>query len=669
MLGDFASGNVPTPAEMSQLVALFNAGRYVEMESQSRSLLERYPDSGFIWKVLGTALLMQGKEALPALSKATELLPNDAQAHNNLGNALRDIGQIDGAVVSYNRALEINPDYAEAHGNLGIVLKETGQLDKAVASYRQALEINPNFAVMHDNLGSALKDLGQFDGAINSHRRALEINPDFAEAHNNLGIVLKETGQLDEAIASYHSALEIKPDFAVAYNNLGIALQDIGQIDDAMASYRRALDIQPSFAEARNNLIFVYTHLSGQSPAIVLDEARRFGDLAMQEARPYLCWRNAPDSSRCLRVGLVSGDLREHPVGYFVAGALRALTTSAAGQLEFFAYSNHMRIDKLSERIKSFCRDWHLVTHLSDAKLAQRIHDDGIDILVDLSGHTAHNRLALFAWKPAPVQATWLGYLGTTGLAAMDYLIADPWTLPETEEAYFSEKIQRLPESYLCFLPPDVDVQVSALPAMANGYITFGSFNNLTKINSTVIAVWAQILASVPNSRLFLKTNQLKEASVRQSVSERFAAHGIDIRRLMLEGAVQHRAEHLASYNRIDIALDPFPYPGITTSVESLWMGAPVLTLAGEHFLSRQGVGLLMNAGLPEWIATDADDYVVRAISHASDMQGLAALRNRLRQQVLASPIFDALRFASHFEAALRSMWQKWCSQQQGSSS
>ena len=300
---------------------------------------------------------------------------------------------------------------------------------------------------------------------------------------------------------------------------------------------------------------------------------------------------------------------------------------------------------------------------ISDDRLAQLIHEDGIDILIDLSGHTGDNRLPMFAWKPAPVQVTWLGYFATTGVAAIDYLIADPWTLPESEESSFSETIWRVPETRLCFTPPAILLNVTPPPVLANGHITFGCFNNLTKMNERVVALWARILAAIPNSRLYLKARALGEAAVQQSVMKRFAEHGIDPQRLTLETYVP-RANYLEAYNQIDIALDPFPYTGGTTTVEALWMGVPVLTLAGRQFLARQGVGLLMNAGLPEWVASDQDDYLSRAVAHASDTQGLASLRAGLRQQVLASPIFDASRFARHFEAALRGMWEKWCHDQ-----
>jgi len=293
---------------------------------------------------------------------------------------------------------------------------------------------------------------------------------------------------------------------------------------------------------------------------------------------------------------------------------------------------------------------------LDDAAAAQLIHDDGVHVLIDLSGHSAHNRLPVFAWKPALVQVSWLGYFATTGVAEIDYLIADPWTLPEKEEQYFTEKIWRLPETRMCFTAPAAEVAVSALPALRNGYVTFGCFNNLTKMNDAVVALWARVLAAVPGSRLFLKAKQFTEEAVRQATIERFAAHGVGGERLMIEGP-ESRAAYLAAYQRVDVVLDPFPFTGGTTSAEALWMGVPVLTLAGERLVSRQGVGLLMNAGLSDWVAADADDYVRRAAAHAADLESLATLRSRLRAQVLASPVFDAERFARHLENAL---WENW---------
>ncbi|MFA7239779.1 MAG: tetratricopeptide repeat protein [Sulfuricellaceae bacterium] len=689
--GGAAKNEAPTSAEINQLAALFNAGQHAELECRARLLLERIPHSGLAWKVLGVSLHMQGKDALPALQKAAELLPGDAEVHGNLGNVLLGLGQLDGAVASCRRALEIKPDFAEAHNNLGNALRDLGRLDDAVASYRWALEIKPDLAEAHYNLGNALQDLWELDGAVASYARALKIRPDYAEAHSNLGLALQDLGQFDRAAAchvqalnirpdyaeahynlgnalqnlgqfegaaaSHRRALEIEPDHAKACNNLGNALKDLDQLDNAMASYRRALEIKPDYAQAFSNLLFAYNFLAGYSPEEMPTEARRFGELVSRQARPHAIWCNTPIPARCLRVGLVSGDMRNHPVGFFLESLLAHIAPAC---LELIAYPAHRFEDELTARIKSRFSAWKPLTGLSDETAANLIHADGIDILIDLSGHTANNRLPLFAWKPAPVQVSWLGYFATTGVAAMDYFIADPWTAPETEESHFTETIRRLPETYLCFTPPDADAPIASLPALANGHITFGCFNNLTKMNDTVVALWARVLLATPGSRLYLKTKQLGEASVRQRTLARFAAHGIDADRLILEGAAP-RAELLASYRRVDIALDPFPYPGGATSAEALWMGVPVLTLAGRRFLSHIGESILQNAGLPEWIATNADDYVARAAWHAGDVQRLATLRDGLRQQVLASPLFDAPRFAHHFETALRDMWREWC--------
>lgn len=599
-------------------------------------------------------------EAVASYLRVLAVRPDYAEMHYCLGNALRRLGRASEAAQGYRRAAQLKPDYLEAHASLGETLQELGQLHDAAASYRRALELKPDFLEVHGNLGNVLRDLGDLEQAAASYRRLLAIQPASAEAHSNLGATLNELGRYDEAMASYRRALELNPDLPGLHNNIGNTLKDLGQLDDAETSYRRGLKIKPDDSELRSNLLFLHNYRANQSAAYLLEEARRYGDGVARRARPYTAWANAREPDRRLRIGLVSGDFRAHPVGYFVDGILERLASAARDRLELVAYPSYFCDDSVARRIKSHCHRWHSAVGLSDEALARRIHEDEIDILIDVSGHTAHNRLPVFAWKPAPVQATWLGYLATTGVEAIDYLIADAWTLPETEESSFTEKVWRLPESYLCFTPPADDLEVGPLPASSNGRVTFASFNNLTKMNDAVVALWSRVLESVPNSRLFLKSRQLTEASVRQRVLERYARHGVDASRLILEGLVP-RAEYLKPFQRIDIALDPFPYTGITTTVESLWMGVPVLTLAGTSFLSRQGVGLMMNAGLPEWIARDPDDYVARAASHAADLRALASLRSALRAKVLDCPIFDAARFAHHFEDALRGMWRKWC--------
>jgi protein O-GlcNAc transferase len=645
--------------------ALAEQGKLDEAVSNFRRSLELKPNYWEAHLKLGIALadLGQFEAAAASYTAALKIRPDSIEAYNNLATALIVRGEHEAAVEGYRQALIFAPDRAEIHNNLGVALKSLGKLEDATASYRRALAINPKFAEAHSNLATALHKLGRTEEALNSYNLALEIDPDNADVHNNLGVLQNQLGQLERAVESYCRALEKKPDYVDSLSNLGSVQSDLGRLDAALGSYRRALEINPDYNLARSNLLFIQNYLVDHSSSELLAEARCFGEAAARQARPYTTWSNIPTPTRTLRIGFVSADLRQHPVGYFAENVLTALAHIAEEHLELFAYSNSTQVDATTARIKACCAGWHEVYSLSDEHLARLVRNDGIDILIDLSGHTGENRLPMFAWKPAPIQVSWLGYFATTGVAAIDYLIADPWTLPESEESNFTETIWRLPETRLCFTPPAEAPDVGPLPALSNCQVTFGCLNNLTKINDQVVALWARILMATPSSLLLLKARSLGEVSVQQNVRSRFADHGVAPQRLILEQYVP-RGDYLATYNSVDIALDPFPFPGGTTTAEALWMGVPVLTLAGRQFLARQGVGLLMNAGLPEWVASDQDDYLSRAVAHASDLQRLASLRAGLRQQVLASPIFDAPRFARHFEAALRGMWEKWCHEQ-----
>jgi predicted O-linked N-acetylglucosamine transferase (SPINDLY family) len=640
--------------------------------------------------------------ACSAYEKAVELDPNFTDAHVALGCTLEELGQVDKAAASYRKALEIAPNYAEVHCNLGRTLLSPGRQEEAIASFQRSLELQPDNADVWLILGTAQKargyleaaqsslmrahevspgnleillhlgdtclDLEQADHALACYRKAVEIDPKNAVAHNNMGNVHFSLGQFFEAEASYRRAVELQPDFSAAHGNLGCVMKDIGQPLESLKSLRRAIEIAPDDCTVRSNMLFIGHLMEDKLPTTLFEEAKAFGKIAAQKAKPVACWNNTPNPERRLRVGFVSGDLQFHPVGFFIEGVLSALASRNSGKLEIFAYTNSFRVDPATLRIKSHCDHWREVFGRMDNEVAEMIREDQIDILIDLSGHTAKNRLPVFAWKPSPIQVTWLGYFATTGVEMIDYLIADPWTLHTSEEAYFTETIWRLPETRLCFTPPDVNVVIRPLPALSEQIITFGCFNNLNKMNDQVVAVWARVLTEVPNSRLFLKARQLYQSPspssspARDAVIKQFAGYGIEASRLVLEGP-DVRENYFAAYNRVDIALDPFPYTGGTTTAEALWMGVPVLTLAGKDFLGRQGVGLLMNAGLNDWVANDLDDYVARAVAHAKDIEGLSALRARLREHVLSSPVFDASRFAMHLEEALRSMWQKWCSE------
>lgn len=604
--------------------------------------------------------LGETEAAAACYRRATELTPDDYLAHNYLGNTLKDLGQFDDAMRSYRQALSLQPDIFQTHNNLANILFELGHFEAAAASFRYALDINPDYAIAHNNLGNTLKALGQTESAVACFQRAIASDPDYHEAYNNLGVVLHELDRFDVALDSYRQALRLKPDFAEAHNNLASTLQDLGQLQEGIDSHRRAVELQPGDAEIHSNLLFAQNYIADLAPAQMLAEAQAYGAMVRARAVPYQTWKAAPEFGKRLRVGLVSGDLRNHPVGFFLEATLAALDPA---KIELFAYVTDSREDALTQRIKPLFAGWRCLHGIDDAEAARRIHDDAVDMLIDLAGHTAHNRLPVFAWKPAPVQVAWLGYFATTGVSAIDYLLADPYVAPAGEENHFTETVWRLPEIYYCFTPPAESVEPSPLPALSHGHVTFGCFNKLAKMNDAVVALWAKVLHAVPGSRLFLKAKGLADPRHRQQILERYAEHSIGSERMVFEG-VSSRQEYLMAYRRVDIALDPFPYAGGATTADALWMGVPVLTLRGDRFIGHQGETILRNARLADWIASSKNDYVYKATASGADLATLAQLRSHLRTQLLVSPVCDAPSFARNFEDALGKMWQGWCEEQ-----
>lgn len=695
-----AERSVSIGQELASLEQLLKAGRYGEAETRAQALVRRHPRAGHGWDILAMArmALKHYPSALEALQRALKLNPGKAELHFNLGYVLEQLGRLEEAMAAYRRAVDLKPSLAEAHNNQGNVLKALKRYKEALAAYQRAKELLPDAAEIRLNMGDILIHLGRIDDALDVYQALLGRRPNLPEAYNGLGFalglldrneealdacrkalqlkpayfealittgnILSKCMRLEEAAECYRRALEFRKD-AEVYSNYGNALKDMGRIDEAIGAYRHSIVIEPSHLIARSNLIFLSNLLENGSPQELLAEARSFGEEADKKAQPYSLHGNVPDPDRILRIGLVSGDLGEHSVGHFLESVLENLDSK---KVELFAYATSRRDDPLNKRLRSIIPNWCEATpaDLNDQALARRIREDGIDILVDLAGHTGHNRLPVFAWKPAPVQVLWLGYLGTTGLQAIDYVLADTWALPPGEEDQFVETPWRLPETYICFSPPDVAVDVGSLPALENGYVTFGSFNNLSKATDRVVACWARVLQAVPDSRLFLKAKALAAPEVREHIKTRFGVHGISPERLLLEGQFASREEHFVAYRKVDIALDPFPYPGITTTVEGLWMGVPCLTLKGDRFISHQGESILNNAGLPDWIAQHEDDYVAKAAAFARDTESLAALRAKLRGQVLATPLFDAPRFARNLEEAFRGMWRQWCARKSG---
>jgi protein O-GlcNAc transferase len=648
----------PLPDEISRIAALLEQERYAEAEALACGLTERFPQDGLGWKALGVALKRQGRisEAHGPVQKAAELSPWDAEAQNNFGNTLKEQGRLAEAEAIYRRAVTIKPDYAEAYYNLGVILQEQDRIDEAEAIYRQALAFKPDYAEACNNLGISLQGQERFPEAEAAYRRALEIRPDYADAYVNLGTTLEEQCRLAEAEITLRQALGIKPDLPEAYNDLANILKDQCRHTEAEQAFRRAMEIRPAYPTAHSNILFIMRYVDRYSPSEYLKEACDYGRMVSAMARSvFSSWSCEPRPER-LRVGLVSGDLHTHPVGFFLDEMIRHIDPA---RMELIAYPTCHREDETSAALKSRMAGWKSLSHESDEAAAGEIHADGVHILLDLSGHTAKNRLALFAWRPAPIQATWLGYWATTGVAEMDYFLADEIGVPKKNRRNFTEKVIYLPDTRLCFSPPKEDVAVAPLPALTNGYVTFGCFQNLSKVSDAVLEAWGRILARLPGSRLRIQSRQLADPPFVERFHMRMDVHRVD-----LYGASARR-DYLAAHSQVDMLLDTFPYPGGATTCEALWMGVPTVTLAGDTLLARQGASLLSAAGLRDWIAHDLEQYIEKAVGFASDTAGLSKLRAGLREKVLKSPLFDAKRFARNFEKAL---WKMWDDYSEGSS-
>jgi protein O-GlcNAc transferase len=556
------------------------------------------------------------KETLETLKVLIKNYPNETILHYTFGCCYKDLGQLENAYTSYQRALQLEPNFAEAHHNLASVLRELNQLDIAVNHYKRAFSIKQNFTEAYNNLGVTFHELGQFQSAIKNYEKALMLNPGNAEILYNLGGSLKSIGQLNLAVENFEKALIIKPDYVEAHNNLGLTLRELCELEASIKCFERALVIDPNSRGAYCNKLLTFNYSIKYNPAFCLKEAQKFNQLIHRKVTCHFSYFKCISTPNRLKIGLVSGNFNAHPVGFFLENVLSELTRH---NLELIAYTTQPKVDYLSERIKPFFSEWKVFYGLSDEMAAKVIHDDGIHILFDLSGHTSHNRLPVFAFKPAPVQVSWLGYFATTGLVEMDYVIGDPYVTPVEVEDQFSEKIFRLPHTRWCFSAPMVTIKTTALPALKNGYITFGCFNNFAKLNDQVIKLWIKILRAIPNSRLFLKTKQFNSLTLQGKVTKKFTVHGIESKRIILEGHSIYE-EYLAAYQQVDIALDPFPFTGGTITIDGLWMGVPVLTLQGNTLISRQGIGILKNVGLPNWIAKNENEYLNKAIDFASNL-------------------------------------------------
>ena len=615
----------PTPPaeEIQKLVSLFKDGDYSRLEPLALRFASDYAGHGLGWMLLGAIHKAAGRldEALAAQRKAVEVMPPKAELFSNLGNIQFALGQHADAEQSYRKCLQLDPQHGKGHFNLGVLL---------LAAHRhQQAEIHL--------------------------RQALRLDPESAEARYQLALALLEQRQYAQPASLLKEAIARRPGHAGSHDSLSFALLNLGQVDQAVEQGRAAVALAPDDHVVLGNLLFTLNY-ANVAPGEVKALAQAYGAMvsALAAGLRMASWEDDCEAPRKLRIGFVSGDFKNHPVTFFLLPLLAAIDRD---RFECHAYSTVAFEDDCTRQVQAAVQNFQVLERASPQEAAARIHADGIHILVDLAGHTGHNRLPVFAYRPAPVQASWLGYFSTTGVPEIDYVLADAVGVPGAEAGQFTEQVWLLPDTRLCFSPPEPAPEVKPLPALHNGFVTFGCYQSLAKVNDAVLAAWKPIFAALPKAKLRWQCAQFADMEARKATFARLRRHGIAESRVQLLKDAS-RPDYLATYRHVDMLLDTFPFPGGTTTCEALWMGVPTLTLVGATLLSRQGASLLTAAGLPDWVATSLEDYQRKAISFAGRPAELAQLRQRLREMARQSPLFDGAAFARHFEAALLSIWR-----------
>ena len=650
----------PDALHMAGVIARQN-GKYDLAANLIKSAIGIAPERAVYHISFGNALLdlKRRDEAVSSYKNALALNPDNADLLNNLGNSFKSLGEPDKAASCYRNAVKIKSDYAEVYYNLGLLLAEQGKPEEAILNFRTALEIKPDFADVYIGIGNVLNSQSMPKEAVLWFQKGINHQPNNVAAYNNMGSALHNQDQLDEAVACYGKALKIDPKMAATLNNMGLVLQDQGRLKEAREYFRRALKIGPNLVKAYSNFLLSLLYDSEYDLDYIFTEHKKWDDFyghpSMKKSAQFI---NSPRQDRRLRIGYVSPDFRNHSCAWFIEPLLEFHNRD---KVEIFCYSEVKKEDNVTERIRKLSNSWYCTQGISDMEVAKQIRSDGIDILVDLAGHTKGNRLPIFALKPAPVQMTWLGYSFTTGLEAMDYRLSDKWLTPLEGREMFSERLYNLSRCSLAYSPPGKTPEPSEPAFESNKHITFGSFNSLSKVSSLTIALWARVLDETPGSKLVLKARQSHDFGSKKRILRLFNEQRISDNRVIFQGYATSTFEHLAHYREIDLALDTFPYNGTTTTCEALWMGVPVVTLIGNHTVSRWGLSLVAAVGLEELAAKSEDEYCAIIKNLVYSHRRLKVLKTGMRDRLISSPLCDARGFADAVEEVFATTWKRWC--------
>ena len=614
-------------------------------EKLYKEILNIDPDHFKSIHLLGTlsAQIKNLDQAKKFLERAIEIKNDYSETHYNLGNTLIELGEIQKAINCFEKVIQINPDNADAHNNLGNLLKELGKIHDAESCYKKAIQINPNYTNAYNNLGTIFQKYKDFQEAIRLYEKTIQLNPNFASPHNNLGLIFLELEEYQKAINSYEKAMQIDPKYVDAYYNLGRLFEELKEFEKAIGYYQKAIEIQPNHSYANSNLLFHICWSNNNKEYLII--AKKYYE-AIQKYNEKGLTDIKTSNEKILKVGFVSADFREHAVVFFLLDTFKYLRKK---KIKLFAYSNNSHEDDFTKLIKQYVDNWVSIVNKTDKDLINLIRKDNLDILFDLSGHTANNRLAVFKNRCAPVQAAWCGWLASTGVKEIDYIIGDKYATPLLDQGKFTEKIYQLKKIWQCSSIPNLDLKLPIIKKNNEKYVTFGSFVNIIKVNETVINIWSKILNQISNAKLFLKSGAFDIPEVRKKFIKKFDNNKVNKNQLIIEGK-SSRTKYLDCYNKVDIVLDAFPISGGTTSFEASYMGVPILTKINENsFWFRTGESINQNLNMSDWIAKDENDYVQKAVKFSENKNHLNNLKTELRNSALKSSLYDSKNYCNDF--------------------